>query len=63
MAVNKTAAYCSQEPSFNKMVDGDKSLSNFETFEEPCLKVSFVLIHLGAKYDINYVIIFEGEGS
>lgn len=62
VALNKLAAYCNGEPSFNKMVDGIKTLTNFERYTEPCISKSFVKVVLNGKHVVHYVIVFDGEG-
>ena len=63
MALNKLTAYCTGEPSLNKMVDGIKTLTNFERYTEPCTAKSFVEVDLGGMHAVHYVIVFEGEGG
>ena len=56
-------AYCTGKPSLNKMVDGIKTLTNFERYTEPCVSKSIVVVHLGGNHVAHYVIVFEGEGG
>ena len=63
MALNKLTAYCTGEPSLNKMVDGIKTLNNFERYTEPCVSKSIIKVELGGRQDVHYVIVFEGEGG
>ena len=64
MALNKSAGYCERKLFPNKMVDGIKTLTNFESYSLPCKSKSFVKILLGGRnYVVHYVVVFEGEGG
>lgn len=63
VALNKLAGYCNDELLLNKMVDGIKTLTNFERYTDPCRSKSYVQVHLGGKHAVHYVIVFEGEGG
>ena len=63
MALNKSAGYCEHKLFLNKMVDGIKTLTNFERYTEPCTSKSFIQILLGGRHVVHYVVVFEGEGG
>ena len=57
------ASYCTGSRSFNKMVDGVKTLTNFERYTEPCESKAYIKVELGGNLIVHYVIVFEGEGG
>ena len=63
VALNKLASYCNTETLLNKLVDGIKTLTNFERHTETCPLLSFVKVKLGGNYIVHYVVVFEGEGE
>ena len=64
VALNKSAIDCNDKPLSKIMLDGDKNYNRPEIMKGSCFGINaYFEIDLGGMYDINYVVVYAGNGD